>query len=48
MVNLKIQNPMLDGRDPETGEKMSEENIRHNMVTFLVCCHTSHEYFTTS
>jgi cytochrome P450 / NADPH-cytochrome P450 reductase len=31
-----LLNPMLEGRDPETGEKMTEENIRYNMVTFLV------------
>lgn len=30
---------MLDGKDPKTGEKMSEENIAANMVTFLVAGH---------
>ena len=31
-----ILNTMLNVTDPETGEKMSDENIRFNMVTFLV------------
>ena len=29
-------NTMLDVVDPETGEKLSDESIRYNMVTFLV------------
>ena len=33
-----ILNVMLNQRDPESHEKMTEENIRFNMVTFLVCC----------
>jgi cytochrome P450/NADPH-cytochrome P450 reductase len=31
-----LLNPMLENKDPETGEKMSKENVRNNMVTFLV------------
>lgn len=31
-----LLNAMLNGRDPETGEGMTDENIRYNMVTFLV------------
>jgi cytochrome P450/NADPH-cytochrome P450 reductase len=34
-----ILNTMLEAVDPETGERLSDENIRLNMVTFLV--HTS-------
>lgn len=34
-----LLNAMLYGKDPETGEKMSDENIRFNMVTFLVAGH---------
>lgn len=34
-----LLNAMLYGRDPETGETMSDENIRFNMVTFLVAGH---------
>lgn len=34
-----LLNAMLHGRDPETGEAMSDENIRFNMVTFLVAGH---------
>jgi cytochrome P450 / NADPH-cytochrome P450 reductase len=30
---------MLDGRDPETGEGLSDENIRYQMVTFLIAGH---------
>lgn len=30
---------MLAGRDPETGEGLSDENIRYQMVTFLVAGH---------
>src|SRR5262249_56828450 len=30
---------MLNGRDPETGEGLSDENIRYQMVTFLVAGH---------
>lgn len=32
-----VLNAMLSVSDPETGEKMSDENIRYNMLTFLVC-----------
>lgn len=34
-----LLNAMLYGKDPETGETMSDENIRFNMVTFLVAGH---------
>ncbi|KAF2866062.1 cytochrome P450 [Massariosphaeria phaeospora] len=34
-----LLNHMLNDKDPETGETMSLENIRHNMVTFLVAGH---------
>lgn len=34
--NRDLLNTMLTATDPETGEKMSDENIRFNMVTFLV------------
>ncbi|KAF2470639.1 bifunctional P-450/NADPH-P450 reductase [Lindgomyces ingoldianus] len=34
-----LLNPMLNGKDPETGEKMTLENVRFNMVTFLVAGH---------
>lgn len=30
---------MLQGRDPETGEGLSDENIRFQMVTFLIAGH---------
>ncbi len=30
---------MLEGRDPETGEGLSDENIRYQMVTFLIAGH---------
>ncbi|KAI3319402.1 cytochrome P450 [Xylariaceae sp. AK1471] len=30
---------MLNASDPQTGEKLSDENIRFNMVTFLVAGH---------
>lgn len=31
-----ILNAMVNGRDPKTGEKMNEESIIDNMITFLV------------
>jgi len=31
-----LLNTMLNTPDPVTGEKLSDENIRFNMVTFLV------------
>jgi cytochrome P450/NADPH-cytochrome P450 reductase len=34
-----LLNPMLDGVDQETGEKMTQESVRFNMVTFLVAGH---------
>src|SRR5215470_2526464 len=30
---------MLNGRDPQTGEGLSDENIRYQMVTFLIAGH---------
>jgi cytochrome P450/NADPH-cytochrome P450 reductase len=36
---LDLLNPMLDGVDKETGEKMTRESVRYNMVTFLVAGH---------
>ena len=30
---------MLDAVDPETGEPLSDENIRNNVVTFLIAGH---------
>jgi cytochrome P450/NADPH-cytochrome P450 reductase len=37
-----LLNTMLNSSDPVTGEKMTDESIRYNMVTFLVCCLKSH------
>ena len=34
-----LLNPMLEGVDKETGEKMTKESVRYNMVTFLVAGH---------
>ncbi|KAL5412471.1 hypothetical protein PMIN06_008411 [Paraphaeosphaeria minitans] len=34
-----LLNPMLEGKDPETGEKMTHESVINNMVTFLVAGH---------
>ncbi|SFI46140.1 bifunctional cytochrome P450/NADPH--P450 reductase [Methylobacterium brachiatum] len=34
-----LLNLMLEGRDPETGERLSDENIRYQMVTFLIAGH---------
>ncbi|MDQ0394926.1 bifunctional cytochrome P450/NADPH--P450 reductase [Labrys monachus] len=34
-----LLNLMLEGRDPETGEGLSEENVRYQMLTFLVAGH---------
>ncbi|KAH8198930.1 hypothetical protein TruAng_006891 [Truncatella angustata] len=34
-----VLNAMLNTADPETGEKMSDENIRFNMLTFLIAGH---------
>lgn len=31
-----LLNAMLKGRDPKTGAKLSEENIRYQLVTFLI------------
>lgn len=30
---------MLDGRDPQTGESLSDENVRFQLVTFLIAGH---------
>ncbi|KAL9111866.1 MAG: hypothetical protein Q9227_003716 [Pyrenula ochraceoflavens] len=34
-----LLNAMLNGKDPKTGQKMSEQSIAYNMVTFLVAGH---------
>lgn len=34
-----ILNTMLNAKDPLTGEKLSDENIRYQMVTFLIAGH---------
>lgn len=34
-----ILNAMLNGVDPKTGEKMSEDSIIDNMITFLIAGH---------
>ena len=34
-----LLNRMLNGRDPTTGEGLSDENIRYQMVTFLIAGH---------
>jgi len=36
-----LLNTMLNSVDRETGEKLSDENIRFNMCTFLVCQYCS-------
>ncbi|KAB8226940.1 cytochrome P450 [Aspergillus alliaceus] len=37
--NKDLLNTMLSVADPETGEKLSDENIRFNLVTFLIAGH---------
>ena len=37
--NNDLLNSMLNGVDKETGEKLSDENIRYQMATFLVAGH---------
>lgn len=34
-----LLNPMLNDTDLQTGEKMTRESVRYNMVTFLVAGH---------
>ncbi|EIN12923.1 fatty acid hydroxylase [Punctularia strigosozonata HHB-11173 SS5] len=34
-----VLNTMLNGRDPKTGEGLSDENIRYNLITFLIAGH---------
>ncbi|KAL6704826.1 hypothetical protein ACN47E_007630 [Coniothyrium glycines] len=34
-----LLNGMLNGVDPKTGKKMSDENIMNNMITFLIAGH---------
>ncbi|HEX2910153.1 MAG TPA: cytochrome P450 [Chloroflexia bacterium] len=34
-----ILSTMLNSRDPQTGERLSDENIRYQMVTFLIAGH---------
>lgn len=31
-----LLNAMLNGKDPKTGEKMSDNNVANNMITFLI------------
>ena len=39
-VNAKdLLSLMLTGADPETGEKLSDENIRYQIITFLIAGH---------
>jgi cytochrome P450/NADPH-cytochrome P450 reductase len=34
-----LLNRMINGKDPETGYQLSDENIRYQMVTFLIAGH---------
>lgn len=34
-----LMNAMLFGKDPKTGERMTEESIMNNMITFLIAGH---------
>ena len=34
-----LLNAMLFGKDPKTGERLSDENIMNNMITFLIAGH---------
>ncbi|SCO91324.1 related to bifunctional P-450:NADPH-P450 reductase [Fusarium oxysporum] len=34
-----LLNAMLTNRDPKTGDQLSEEAVKHNMVTFLIAGH---------
>ncbi|KAI9738411.1 MAG: hypothetical protein M1834_008914 [Cirrosporium novae-zelandiae] len=34
-----LVNAMLNGKDPKTGEKMSDDSIAYNMITFLIAGH---------
>lgn len=34
-----LVNAMLNGKDPKTGEKMTDESIADNMITFLIAGH---------
>ncbi|RKK23894.1 Bifunctional cytochrome P450/NADPH--P450 reductase [Fusarium oxysporum] len=34
-----LLNAMLNSRDPKTGEQLSEEAIKHNIITFLIAGH---------
>jgi len=34
-----LLNRMINGKDPETGDQLSNENIRYQMVTFLIAGH---------
>ena len=31
-----LLNALINGRDPKTGEALSDESVRNNMVTFLI------------
>ena len=41
--SVDLLDTMLNAVDPETGEKMSDDNIKANMITFLVCESSSNE-----
>jgi len=37
-----LLNAMINGRDPETGEGLTDASILNNMITFLIAGTTSH------
>ena len=39
MLTSASLNAMLNGTDPKTGEKMSDDSVTDNMITFLVAGH---------
>jgi cytochrome P450/NADPH-cytochrome P450 reductase len=39
VVKKDLLSRLIEGRDPETGEGLSDENIRYQMVTFLAAGH---------
>jgi len=44
--NNDLLNRMINGKDPDTGYQLSDENIRYQMITFLVAGHETHlDYF---
>lgn len=46
--NKDLLNTMLFAADPDTGEKLSDENIRFNMATFLVAGTTDYCHYGIS